>query len=720
MLVKHIELVNFMAFEKAEADFTDGVIGIVGTYSGHEGRSNGSGKSCLLESILYALYGKTRDKDFIKIGKKSCRVQVILDVSGTELEVTRGRDGKTTALSVKVNGIDSGGSIKEKNEKIASIVGVDYSLMTAISFFLQEANKSFVTASPSERKNYLERILDLSRFIDLEVQSKAARESDKNALIAKRANLQYIEEQEARLSLTSEADLTRQLNECRNYHRDARIRADGLTRIEAEIDKSINDIKSTYLQLEQWVEDENKTLYSSKKQLEFTRETFRSVKSKIAEETIALEEKKERHADLVKISTVIEGELEKHGNVFYWNDLITKKQKQHYEVKLRMEQVEKLLEQKKKEKDSIPKSGAHCDKCGMMVEDGQRGRYESGMMIDIGVMSDNLKQMAGELALFDQQLSQYSENYTLAEEMKRNITNSSNKISEAASAIAASEEMLKKLDVEEMWQRLEKAEAQYETQVDICKALNERFAEFSKMKVHLGALAKQKPYVAEKKKEVAAYLTELGTKISEVNTKISMLQTIGKDKEQIVAQIAGHEKSEYIHDQLAFVFGKDGIRSRIIEGVIVQIEEHSNFILAELGVPFRLKLQTTKETLAGDERETLNVLINTPEGERGFESYSGGEKTMINFALRLALSRIISQQSGINIKSIFLDEITADLDDINRYNLVKILNLLKDSFSQIFVISHMSDVQGYIGNHYVVTKTATGSTLSRSEFAGAA
>ena len=54
--------------------------------------------------------------------------------------------------------------------------------------------------------------------------------------------------------------------------------------------------------------------------------------------------------------------------------------------------------------------------------------------------------------------------------------------------------------------------------------------------------------------------------------------------------------------------------------------------------------------------ETLDIRISDSTGERPYENYSGGEKFRINFAVRLALSRILAHRSGARLRTLVIDE----------------------------------------------------------------
>ena len=78
-----------------------------------------------------------------------------------------------------------------------------------------------------------------------------------------------------------------------------------------------------------------------------------------------------------------------------------------------------------------------------------------------------------------------------------------------------------------------------------------------------------------------------------------------------------------------------------------------------------------------------------------FIYYSGGEKTLIDFALRVTLSIILSRRANCQIQTIILDEPFGELDSVNRQIIVKAIKYIlnKYNFKRIIVISHCEELQ---------------------------
>jgi DNA repair protein SbcC/Rad50 len=75
------------------------------------------------------------------------------------------------------------------------------------------------------------------------------------------------------------------------------------------------------------------------------------------------------------------------------------------------------------------------------------------------------------------------------------------------------------------------------------------------------------------------------------------------------------------------------------------------------------------------------------------ERFSGGESDVVSLSARVALSRIVASRGGNTMGFLVLDEVFGSLDAGRRNNVLLALERLKRSFGQIFIISHVAEVQ---------------------------
>jgi len=181
-----------------------------------------------------------------------------------------------------------------------------------------------------------------------------------------------------------------------------------------------------------------------------------------------------------------------------------------------------------------------------------------------------------------------------------------------------------------------------------------------------------------------------------------------KEREELQKQIAQHKTLER-------AFGKDGVPALLIEQALPQIETKANELLDRLSngmMSLRFETQTDyKDEKRKDKKETLDIRISDSAGVRDYEMYSGGEAFRVNFAIRLALSEILAQRKGARLQTLVIDEGFGSQDIQGRQRLIEAINLVKNDFAKILVITHLDELKDAFPNRIEVEKTERGSTV---------
>jgi DNA repair protein SbcC/Rad50 len=181
-----------------------------------------------------------------------------------------------------------------------------------------------------------------------------------------------------------------------------------------------------------------------------------------------------------------------------------------------------------------------------------------------------------------------------------------------------------------------------------------------------------------------------------------------KDCDELQKQIGRHRTLER-------AFGKDGVPALLIEQALPQIEDKANELLDRLSdgqMSIRFATQTEyKDKRRDDLRETLEIQISDSAGIRNYEMYSGGEAFRVNFAIRLALSKILAQRKGARLQTLVIDEGFGSQDIQGRQRLIEAINLVKHDFAKILVITHLDELKDAFPTRIEVEKTEHGSAL---------
>ena len=154
-------------------------------------------------------------------------------------------------------------------------------------------------------------------------------------------------------------------------------------------------------------------------------------------------------------------------------------------------------------------------------------------------------------------------------------------------------------------------------------------------------------------------------------------------------------------------YGRDGIPALIVEAsAIPSIETEASRILAELGTSYRVELRTQKALKSGDGlADTLDVVVLTESGARPYESFSGGERTRLNAALRIALSCLLAHRRGAEAKIIVCDE-PEFLDEQGQMALADVLRRLvtDGTCEKAILVSHAAALRDSFDNTIAVEK----------------
>ena len=178
------------------------------------------------------------------------------------------------------------------------------------------------------------------------------------------------------------------------------------------------------------------------------------------------------------------------------------------------------------------------------------------------------------------------------------------------------------------------------------------------------------------------------------------------------------QKEKEIFEELSLAFGKKGIQAMIIESAIPEIEDETNNLLEKL-TDGRMKVslitqKITKTKVAGGERgivETLDIIIADEMGERPYEMYSGGEAFRVNFAIRLAISKLLTHRAGARLQFLVIDEGFGSQDAPGQARLVEIIDAIKNDFEKILIITHIEELKEEFPVRIEVTKGLQGSTF---------
>ena len=169
---------------------------------------------------------------------------------------------------------------------------------------------------------------------------------------------------------------------------------------------------------------------------------------------------------------------------------------------------------------------------------------------------------------------------------------------------------------------------------------------------------------------------------------------LAQERDALRQDLQDTQRQAWIYQQLDKAFGKDGIQALIIENAVPQIAEEANAILARLtDNRIQVAFESLRDLKKGGTRETLDVKIADEVGERSYHLYSGGEAFRTNFALRIALSKVLAMRSGTRLHTLFIDEGFGTQDEQGLEQLIEAIQKISEDFKKVLIVTHLDQLK---------------------------
>ncbi len=231
--------------------------------------------------------------------------------------------------------------------------------------------------------------------------------------------------------------------------------------------------------------------------------------------------------------------------------------------------------------------------------------------------------------------------------------------------------------------------------------------------------------IAEIERQLTERRQQLDTNLSVLGRLEQQLTQLENIKEQLRSQeqqLETYKQQQKIYDELSKAFGKNGIQALVIENILPQLEAESNQILTKLSNnQFHVRFITQKATKGSRVKkasiktakyiDTLDIVIGDVNGTRSYETYSGGEAFRINFSIRLALAKLLSQRAGTPLQMLIVDEGFGTQDREGCDRLIAAINAISADFACILAVTHMPQFREAFQTRIEVRKTNHGSQL---------
>lgn len=691
MIPKKLKLKNFLSHDASEVDFDRFKLALIlGMYDGDPDRSNGSGKSAVLEGIRWVLFGKSRHKrkdGVVKWDKRVCEVEYEFLIDDCLYKITRTTD--KTANDTDVSFFQwskenqdyvniSCDSPTATNEKIIITIGFDDEVFINSVYFKQNDISMFATSTPGKRKDIVKSLLKMDQWDDYQKNAKDKAKGLNTRIEEKTQRLIPIE--------TIKYDTEKCKDNLNALKKQIKDTNQELTDLSAALMTKKMAFQSTYCNStndEAELKRVQKEFVETRKRLDFITKSRKDNDASTASCTNQISLLQQKMAILSSKITAGQG--------IGLEDLRSKIIIGRTKEELLKEKVATL------QKELVLNN--ECNLCGRPlnkkeIEDIKQKRQK--MLADTKAQCIDIHQ---KLLRAEEKLQQ--KEAAVLESTRAELEKSKNDLKLANLQSTINECIANNTRIED--ERKTISSRDFEKEVDLLKSrLNKDNGDRLKKEIE----ETEKKY-QELKRKSDRFNIEYGSKISQRD------ELIKTEAEQLNLQKEiDRLKDEYsIYDKLKEYFGKDGIQSIIIENVLGELENYSNETLAKIcNEPTSISIVTQKQADNGSWSETFD--INVKEGARvdKFETFSGGEQFRVSLALRLALSSILSKRMGGSAKFLLLDEVTSSLDKKGLEMFIAAIKALSNHM-KVLVITHDEKLKDKFSDIILVEKTSTGSKI---------
>jgi DNA repair protein SbcC/Rad50 len=680
MIINSIRLVNIRSFVDETVTFPQGIVLLSGDI--------GSGKTTILLGVEFAIFGVMKGvisgASLLRNGSSSGYVELNFSVENQAVVIKRtlkktGAGIAQEAGSLSVNGQVFEGSPQELKSKMLELLGYPESLLTKSKslvfrytvFTAQEEMKKILFESREERLDILRRLFNLDKYKRVKENTLNYTRELKNQVSFIEGTLYSLPEKKKELDSVSHSIL--------ELSKETKVLDSEIAHATHEVTSAEGHLK----QLEAEVEHANKL----DKELEVK-------KSELASTTRQLErsqvENQRLKADIDSAITSLEGfDLSKESEI---KEKIATK---NIELKSYQEKFNQIiakraenLSKKARSEEVLAKLSSLDSQCPMCL---QKIAHEH--MDDVKIRENQIIHVCNSnLAKLAQFEAQFNERKLALENELENYNKGERELAVKKAKFEALDEKKKRkqgleVEISQLAQNLHVIKARMD-------AISKEALAFASKKLEF---AKSKQALDEKREVKNKLLQQMAKKKAQAETMNTFLL-------QLDAEIRRLTKDEARLAQLK------ARRSWLEEDFVGLADLIEKSVLFRIYAEFNSFFQTWFNTLLEDEAisvrldDYFSVLVEQNGYETSVENLSGGEKTSVALAYRLALNKVINDfMTSIKTRDlIILDEPT---EGFSAEQLDRVREVLRQTgVAQTIIVSHETKMEGFVDHIVRVQK----------------
>jgi DNA repair exonuclease SbcCD ATPase subunit len=667
-------------------------------------KSNGAGKSSFLESIIFALYGKTarnikKDQIINWKNKKQCEVVFRFDINDNKYEILRAI--KPDKFEIYKNGsmLDQDAHVKDYQTMFEEdIFGLDLKMFTSLVHSnTNSSTTNILSMKKPEKRKLMEKMFDLTIF------------SRMNEICNEKLRNIQGKTRETELKIESHLNQIEEAKEMIEKFKDE-------IKKKAVIEKELDDMLLEFKELvddhpgiEEDIEDLSKKIEEKEKALS---NQIQKIDQKLTEIKVKIEnleddlEESQKLEGIVKRNDELEKDIKKIEKEYGVPEQISNKmdslkdqkkdkvegRKKYVDLyeKIEKEMIEFNADLKNLEKNlELLKEGI-CPVCNTKVKDPKAhyGKEIAGIKRKITTRTKKIKPFVQDIDMLDLGIKDIDNELEILQEFKDGILELKSKIQKVTKKDTSElkEEILKHSDnVEKLYKM--KAELKKKT-VEEVSPLHNKWND----------LKDEFSIIKRKEREVEELQTKVGVEQKNIKSFEKMIEDQEVKIDEINSQSAGlaesMQKFQTLKDYVNAIKGllkDEKIKQHMISKIMPYLNQQANYYLSEVDYSFYVKID-----------KWLDIDIRGPGiSNATYDSLSGGERRGIDLAIQLGFLDIARTQSGIFPDLLIFDEL---LDSsIDAQGIVEVLKIVRvkqnEANGKFFIISHRSEIDNDLIDH---------------------
>lgn len=626
IVFKHLHTKRFQSLDDIKLDLDDkGVVVIKGINNYEDNvKSNGSGKSSIFESIIFALYGETSNgitDPENRVLNNGYEVSLSLSIDNVDYQITRSKEnGKSKVeLLQYIDGVPndiSGRNKTDANKIILNLLNISKELFLDSVFLAQGVSTNLSTLSPTARKERLEILTGTEKLIEdfksyikgrqLEYETKCTELTLNKSKIE--GNIQSLNDQKN----TLRAKIEEIKVEIERYK--------SLGNIE-DIDNNIKICENEIVQIEQTIQDIEQSITESQAKINTLKETKQSI---------------ETEKELINTKLVAQREL-----VYKLNSNLDNLQNN---ISTHNRDIDRL----NKDIEAIRNSDT-CPTCGRKYDNAN----EEHIQQTISKYNAEINQHLADIERINNQIAEDTNSYNLEVEVGKKLKSDYDTLQSK---------------VQEINNLIQIEETNQTNQTNQTK--NQRNFISNKQTQIKELQAKKEEILKVKVPDTTEYenmIRDIELNITNLHNDIQNIETEWNTQNDLV------DTCKYSQQLITKPF-----RTYLLQNSINLLNEKLAYLSRKL-------FSNEKDiiTINGDDSK-LDIRL----GDSSYESLSGGEKTRVNMCLLLAQKYLASNIGNIECNIIVLDEVLGQCDSEAEMNIIDLIIEELQSVSSIIFIGH--------------------------------